>query len=101
MFWCDVGVTLFHLGLDSDRALDRVHHTRKFGKNTTAGSVDDAPAKPVHHRKHNGLMSLEITHRARLVGAHQRAIPSNIRGQDSRESARLAVGSGSLGFHNW
>jgi AraC family transcriptional regulator, regulatory protein of adaptative response / methylated-DNA-[protein]-cysteine methyltransferase len=71
---------LCHLGLDGDRALDRVHHAGEFGENAVAGSVDDAPAELAYHREHDRLMPLEIMHRACLVRAHQRTVAGDICG---------------------
>ena len=90
-FWLNRSVALCHFGLDSDRASDRVHHAGKFGENAIAGGVDDAPAEFANHWKHHCLMPLEVTHRARLVRAHQRAITGDVRGQDGGEPARLAL----------
>lgn len=43
-------------------------------------------------RKHDRLMSFEVAHRARVIGAHQCAITSDVCGQNGCEPARLALG---------
>ncbi len=80
--WLNGGIALGHLGLDGDRAFDRVHHAGEFGENAVARSVDDASCELTDHREHHRLMALEITHRARLVRAHQRAIAGDVSRQN-------------------
>ena len=73
------------VGLDGDRAFDRVHDARELGENAVAGGVDDASGELADHRQHDGLVALEVAHRARLVGAHQRAIAGDVSRQDGAE----------------
>src|ERR1700738_4891026 len=54
------------------------------------------PAELAENREHDGLVPLEITDRARLVRAHQRAITGDICCQDGSEPARLAFTHGSF-----
>ena len=82
----DCGIALSHLGLDGEGAFDRVHHAGEFGENAVAGGVDDAPGELADHREHDGLMPLEITHRAGLVRGHQCAIAGNVRRENGAQS---------------
>ena len=66
------------VALNGERAFDRVHYARKLGEDAVARGVDDAPGELADHREHDRLMPLEIAHRARLVGAHQRAVAGDV-----------------------
>ena len=92
----DAGVALAHGALNGDRALDRVHDAGKLGQDAVTRRVDDPAVEIGDHRQDHGLVALEIAHRARLVGAHQRAVPGNVSGQDRCEPARLALRHGNF-----
>ena len=82
MLWLNGGIALGHLRLNGHRAFDRVYNAGELGENAVAGGVDDAPPELTDHREHHRLMALEITHRARLVRAHQRAIAGDVSRQN-------------------
>ena len=82
--WFNGGIALSHRSLDGKRALDCVHDAGELCKDAVAGGVDNAPAVLADHWQDDRLVSLEVPNRARLIGAHQRTVPSDVGGKNCR-----------------
>src|SRR5271170_6969098 len=79
-------ISLEHTSLNRDGAADRVDDATEFRNDAVAGGVGDTAAMRFHRRIPEAApMILQLGERAFLVGAHQAAVSSHVRGKNGRK----------------
>jgi len=83
----NVGVTLGHLLLNRDCALDRRDDGRKLQQQAVAHRLDEPPAESANDRPRRLAMLTHGPRRAGFVLAHEPGVAHHVGGEDRREAA--------------
>src|SRR5262245_4246166 len=83
----DFGIALGHYLLESDGAVGRVTAAAELGQDSGSSGVDHAPAILADQGQQDPLMRLEVANRARLICAHEGAVPCDVGGKNCSQPA--------------
>jgi hypothetical protein len=82
------GIAFDHASLPRNRAGDGLDYPREVDQNAVPGRLDDAPAMFANFGVDQfAPMRLHLRERAFLVGAHEPAVPRDVRGENGGQPA--------------